>query len=87
MMVRHFKYTEDEAYYRETLGGIKRKLLIDMESFQQAVSLTNEHIRNIDRCQDAWIAEVLFRRGVPIEDLQKTQFRQDGFEVDDDQPT
>lgn len=86
MTVRAFEYTENEAYLRETLRNIKAKLLIDLESFQQAVDLANTQIRSIDRCQDAWIAEVLFRRGIPIADFQKVDFGEEGFEVDDDQP-
>lgn len=87
MKVRTFKYTENEAYLRETLGNIKVKLLIDLESFQQAVELASTQIRSIDRCQDAWIAEVLFRRGIPIADFQKVNFGENGFEVNDDQPS
>lgn len=86
MSVKKFKYTEDELYLAGTMARFKKKLLIDLESFQQAVSLASNNIRQVDRCQDAFIAEMLFRRDVPISRCQMVDFGEDGFEVDDDQP-
>lgn len=85
--MRKFQFTDDEMYLASRMTGMKKKLLIDLESFQQAVSLASFNIRAIDRCQDAWIAEVLFRRNIPISNCCAVDIGEDGFEVNDDQPT
>lgn len=87
MAVKKYEYTEEENYTIERLLGFKKKLMIDQDSFQQALNLTRSHIQAIDRCRDAWLAEVLFRRGVPIASQGLIDFNDSGFEVDDDQPT
>jgi hypothetical protein len=85
-MTRKFNYSDTEAGDREMMLEIKHTLLQNVRTFRQGLDLANAQIRNVDRCQDAWVVEALFRRGIPIDRVHTVEFGENGLEVDDDQP-
>jgi len=81
-----YEYSRGEAQERDMLAELKKVLRRDLNVFRQGLDLANCQMRNVDRCEDAWIAEVLFRRGIPLDEIHMVDFGSEYMEVFDDQP-
>lgn len=75
-------YTESEAQDRKLLTEVKLSLMAQMRFYKLGAEATAIKMRNVDRCQDCWTAETLFRRGIPLSNANSVNFGEESMEVD-----
>lgn len=82
-MIKH-DYSEQEQNDRAALTDVKISLLRQYQTIRNHAGLVQLQIRNVDRCQDAWTTEMLFRRGIPLAQANTTDFGERSMEVNDE---
>lgn len=79
--MKRYDYTKDEVTYLRGLMEARESLLGVRVDCKNKLELVDLHLGALERCHDAWTAEAMFRRGIPMSRLDSVTLGRDHLEV------